>query len=155
MRCEAPYFPGFLETIGLMWLVGLVIVGFKGLHSPHGYPYTMLILGGLLVLTVCACVVKIRHVVRAIEFTKTHVQCESRVGVRTVDIADVTAVCIEHTGDNASGYQNTWLRVEWRKGSRSISFAHDPALAQALVRVLPSHVAVKERWAELHEPSTG
>jgi hypothetical protein len=155
VRCEAPYFPGALEAIGLMWLLTLVILGFKGVYSHHAYPYTMLIFGGLLVFTVCGCVVKSRHAIRAIEFTETQVRCENRAGVRMVDTREVSAVRIEHSGDNASGYQDTWLRVEWRKGSRSISFGHDPALAQVLARLLPSHVDVEEQWAELHDPSTG
>ncbi|WP_281274296.1 hypothetical protein [Allorhizocola rhizosphaerae] len=29
---------------------------------------------------------------------------------------------------------------------------HDPAPGQALVRLLPSHVTVDERWDELAEP---
>jgi len=154
VRCEVPYFPAAAVGIALLWIVGLVYVGLLGPSHP-GYPWDLLILCGLLLLTVCVSLIRSRHVVRAVEFTKSQVRLESRANVRTVRMADVRAVSVEHTGDTASGYQATSLRLEWRDGARSVSCDHDPALGQAIRRLLPSHVAVHERWDQLHEPSTG
>jgi hypothetical protein len=155
VRCDAPYFPGAVVGLGLVWLVGLVVVGVQELLSHHVYPFVLLFLCGLLVLTVCTGLLRSRYVVRTVEFTKAQVRMESRARVRTVRIADLSAVSVEHTGDTASGYQETSLRLEWRIGSRLIICDHDPALGQALERLLPSHVAVKERWDQLREPSAG
>ncbi|MEU8981361.1 hypothetical protein [Streptomyces sp. NPDC048309] len=155
VRCEARYFPAASVGIGLVCLVGLVVEGSRELLHDHVYPSALLTLCGLLALTVCAGLIRRRYVLRAFEFTKVQIRLASRAGVRTVRIADVSAVRIEHTGDTASGYQETSLRLEWRDGSRSIVCDHDPELGQALVRLLPSHVAVKERWDQLREPSTG
>ncbi|MCI2419730.1 hypothetical protein MOQ72_19985 [Saccharopolyspora sp. K220] len=154
VRCEVPYFPAAGVGFGLMWIVGLVYVGLQGPSHP-GYPWDLLVFFGLLLLTVCGGLIRSRHVVRAVEFTESQVRLERRADVRTVHIANVRAVWIEHTGDTASGYQETSLRLEWRGGSKSVVCYHDPALGQALLRLLPSHVAVKERWDQLREPSTG
>jgi hypothetical protein len=155
VRCEVPYFPGAVVGLGSVWLVGLVVETVRELRSHHLYPSALLVLFGLLTLTVCTGVIRSRHVVRAVEFTKAQVRLESRRRVRTMRVADMYAVRIEHTGDTLSGYQQTSLLLEWRLGSRSVVCDHDPALASALVRLLPSYVAVTERWNELREPSTG
>ncbi|MBV7698653.1 hypothetical protein [Streptomyces sp. TRM70350] len=96
-------------------------------------------------LTVCTGLLRSRYVVRAVEFTKAQVRLESRAGVRTVRIADVRAVRVEHSGDTADGYVETSLRLDWREGSRSFDCHHDPTLGPARVRPLPSHVTVEER----------
>ena len=117
-----------------------------------------------MLLTVCTSLIRSRHVVRAVEFTKLQVRLETRAYVLTVHIDDVRAVRIEHTGDTDSGYQRTFLRLEWLYGGagmdgvvlvETIVRHHDPALGEALLRLYPSHVAVTERWDQLQEPSTG
>lgn len=155
VRCEVPYFPAVVVSFGLMWLVGLGVAGFRWLRHGPTHPGEFLILGGLLALTVCIGLLRSRYVVRAVEFSKAQVRLESRAGVQTVSIADVRAVGVEHTGDTASGYVETSLRLDWRDGGRSFDCHHDPTLGPALVRLLPSHVTVEERWDELQEPSSG
>ncbi|MET9832838.1 hypothetical protein ABZ078_26880 [Streptomyces sp. NPDC006385] len=155
VRCEVPYLAPVVVGTGLVWLGGLGVAGFRWLRHDPTHPGEFLILGGLLALTVCTGLLRSRYVVRVVEFTKAQVRLESRADVRTVRIADVRAVGVAHSGDTASGYVETSLRLDWRDGSRSFVCDHDPTLGQALVRLLPSHVTVEERWDQLQEPSTG
>ncbi|MGP3966502.1 hypothetical protein [Streptomyces sp. 6N223] len=155
VRCEVPYFPSAVVGISLVWLGGLGVVGLRWLRHQPWHPGEFLIFGGMLVLTVCTGLLRSRYVVRAVEFTKAQVRLESRANVQTVRIADVRAVWVEHTGDTVNGYAGTSLELDWRHGSRSFVCDHDPTLGQALVRLLPSHVTVEERWHELQEPLSG
>lgn len=154
-RREVPYFPAAVAASGLLWLCGLAVVGFEVLFSRRAHPATLLVPGGLLALTVCVGLIRRRYVVRAVEFTEAEVRLESLVGVRTMPLAEVSAIRVEHTGDTASGYQQTTLWLERSDGSRSLACNHDPALGEALKRLIPPHVAVEERWDELQEPSSG
>ncbi|GEC08416.1 hypothetical protein SSP24_60710 [Streptomyces spinoverrucosus] len=155
VRCKVPYYAPVVVGFSLVWLGGLVVLGFRWLRHDPTHPGEFLLVGGLLTLTVCIGLLRRRSVVRAVEFTKAQVRLESRAGVRTVPIADLRAVGVEHTGTTVDGYVSTSLRLDWRDESRSFDCSHDPTLGEALVRLLPSRVTVEERWDELQEPSTG
>ncbi|GAB3414870.1 hypothetical protein [Flindersiella endophytica] len=160
VRCESRYFPTGVAGVGLMWLVGLVAAvvyrlrdpGSFERYGPAAFPLTLLVFGGLLVLTISLGVILDRYVVRAIEFGRTHVRLESRARVRTVPVAELTGVRVSHGGDTERGYQQTSLTLRWLGGGRTIDCDHDPALGQALTRLLPSRVAITEQWNELDEP---
>jgi hypothetical protein len=153
VRCDVPYFPAAAVGLGAVF-GGLVIEGVRELFSGRLSP-ALLVPFGLLVLTIGVSLIRSRYVTRTVEFSGTHVRLESPKRVRTVPIADVKRVSVEHGGDTASGYHETTLRLESRGGSEIFRCAHEPELVQALTRVLPERVAVTEEWPALQEPSTG
>lgn len=153
VRCEAPHFPTIVVAMGLIWFTGLVVLAVQKVFLHRDGLFTLIFLCGLLALTVCIALIRSRYVVRAVEFTTTQVRLESRARVRTASIADVREVRVSHSGNTEGGYQKTTLLLIWRDGaSRWFVCNHDPSLGKTLLRLLPSHVALKEQWDELQEP---
>jgi hypothetical protein len=94
-----------------------------------------------------------RREVHAAEFTRRQVRLVSAVGSRTVEIADLTEVVVEHSGDTETGYARTSLRLRWR-GETGVKLVgdFDPELVRSLGRVLGPGRRVKETWNDLEPP---
>ncbi|MFC6879395.1 MULTISPECIES: hypothetical protein [Actinomadura] len=152
VRCETSYAPMGVIGFALMWIFSMVGLATDRKPSDRGYAWSLLVLGGLLILTICVGLIRSHYVLRVIEFTRAQVRFESPARVRTVPIAEVSAVLVEHSGDTEKGYQETSLQVQWRHRRKRIVFEHDPALGPALVRLLPWQVPVHEQWLDLSEP---
>jgi hypothetical protein len=87
------------------------------------------------------------------EFTGRRVRLVSAVASRTVEIADLTEVAVEHSGDTDTGYARTSLRLK-RSGETDVVLVDDfdPELARSLGRMLGYDRQVKETWKGLESP---
>jgi hypothetical protein len=93
-----------------------------------------------------------RREVQPVEFTRRHVRLMSRVSSRTVKVADLTAVAVEHSGDTDEGYTMTSLRLAWPDGGTEVDGFRDPTLASSLTELLGPGVQVQEEYTKLKPP---
>ncbi|MBC6463223.1 hypothetical protein [Actinomadura sp. HBU206391] len=94
--------------------------------------------------------------VHAAEFTRRRVRLVSAVASRTMEIADLTEIAVEHSGDTETGYARTSLRLRWpgETGVRLVGH-FDAELVRSLGRVLGPGRHVEETWKDLESPPAG
>ncbi|GII28609.1 hypothetical protein [Planotetraspora mira] len=145
---------GLLQTGCGCFPVGMILCTVLYVITPlDGTP--LLYLLGLVIATGAVIgLVGGRTEVHTAEFTRRQVRLVSKTVTRTVDVADLTSLTVEHSGDVDQGYDETTLGVTWPDGTERIGGVHDPTLASSLTEWLGPRVAVQEQWKEL-DPSPG
>ncbi|WP_203884414.1 hypothetical protein [Planotetraspora kaengkrachanensis] len=124
------------------------------LVTPLGSTWLFVVLALMMVIGAVIGVVGERTEVHTAEFTRRQVRLVSKTVTRTVDVADLSSLTVEHSGDVDDGYDETTLGVIWPGGTEKVRGVHDPALASSLTELLGPGVAVEEKWEELR-PSLG
>jgi hypothetical protein len=94
-----------------------------------------------------------RREVHTAQFTSEQVRLRSKLTSRTVRVADLTAVTVEHSGDTDSGYQQTSLRLALPDGSEVVlKDGYHPTLAGSLTQLVGPTIQVEEKWQPLEPP---
>jgi len=94
-----------------------------------------------------------RHEVHTAQFTGERVRLRSTIATRTVPVAELAAVTVDHSGDTDAGYQQTSLRLVLPDGSEVVlKDRYDPTLAGSLSRLLGPTIQVEEKRQPLEPP---
>ncbi|GAA4591861.1 hypothetical protein GCM10023194_52230 [Planotetraspora phitsanulokensis] len=139
---------GFMTGCGCFPFVAILCM-ILSVVTPLEGTWLIVVLALLIVTGAVVGIVAERTEVHTAEFTRRQVRLVSRTVTRTVDVADLTSLTVEHSGDVDQGYDETTLGVTWPDGTEKIDGVHDPALASSLTELLGPGVAVREKWKEL------
>jgi hypothetical protein len=94
-----------------------------------------------------------RREVHTAQFTGERVSLRSTTATRTVPVAELAAVAVDHSGDTDAGYQQTSLRLALPDGSEVIlKDCYAPTLAGSLIQLLGPTIQVEEKWQPLEPP---
>jgi hypothetical protein len=145
---------GFLQTGCGCFPIAMILCLVLYLITPLDDTSLLVVLGLMLATGGVIGIVAGRTEVYTAEFTGRQVRLVSKTVTRTVDVADLTALTVEHSGDVDQGYDETTLRVTWPDGTEVIHGIHDPTLAPSLTELLGPEVEVREEWKKLN-PSPG
>ena len=106
-----------------------------------------------LVVAVAGAATGRRFMAHTAEFTGQQVVLTTDSGQRTLKVAQLTELSVEHHGVVGEGYTRTSLRLRWPKGGGAMTVSivgpYDAALAPSLTALLGRRV--RETWADLHQ----
>jgi hypothetical protein len=115
--------------------------------------WTFALVGLCIVAGAVLGVVEGRHEVHTAQLASEQVRLRTKLTSRTVRVADLTAVTVDHSGDTDAGYQHTSLRLALPDGSEVIlKDCYAPTLAGSLTQLLGPTIQVEEKWQPLEPP---
>lgn len=141
--------PGGLAGLTAGTIAG--VLAFVIFSTPPAWTFALVVLG--VVVGAVLGAVAGRHEVHTARFTSEQVRLRSKLATRTVPVADLTAVTVDHSGDTDTGYQQTSLRLAIPDGSEVVlKDSYAPTLAGSLAQLLGPTIQVQEKWQPLEPP---
>ena len=127
------------------------VLAFVIFSTPSAWMFVLI--GLFIVVGAVLGVVEGRHEVHTAQFAGEQVRLRGKLTSRTVRVADLTGVTVDHSGDTDAGYQQTSLRLALPDGSEVVlKDSYAPTLAGSLIQLLGPTIQVEEKWQPLEPP---